>query len=323
MRIVVDVSPLSHPRTGIGNYIRGMLRGLVEAGAEDVVAFAPASERGARNIEASLNGVPIERRHPHAADRLRVARGVVGRAAPTPRARRRRLRRLPPLRLAARAAARRRSRADGLRPRAAALPRVVAPRARGGCTVGATARRGVRTSSSRSRSSRRRDVRERLGVDAARRVSRRGRALHARGRARAGRVRARDRDARAAQEPRRARRPWRARRRLRHGRAAAAALPRRLGVRLPVALRRVRHAGRRGDGVRHSRRLLEPSLAGRGGRRAPRSASTRRTRPRSARGIDEARRRRDELVPLGLAHAARFTWRATGEALLRGYQAAA
>ena len=39
-----------------------MLHGLVEAGADDVVAFAPASERGARNIEASLNGVPIERR---------------------------------------------------------------------------------------------------------------------------------------------------------------------------------------------------------------------------------------------------------------------
>jgi hypothetical protein len=29
VRIVVDVSPLSHPRTGIGNYIRGMMAGLV------------------------------------------------------------------------------------------------------------------------------------------------------------------------------------------------------------------------------------------------------------------------------------------------------
>jgi glycosyltransferase involved in cell wall biosynthesis len=38
-----------------------MLHGLVEAGADDVVAFAPASERGARNIATSLNGVPIER----------------------------------------------------------------------------------------------------------------------------------------------------------------------------------------------------------------------------------------------------------------------
>ena len=61
MRIAVDVSPLSHPRTGIGNYIRGMLTGLVEAGADDVVAFAAASRRGARAIDASLEGVPVER----------------------------------------------------------------------------------------------------------------------------------------------------------------------------------------------------------------------------------------------------------------------
>lgn len=61
MRIVVDVSPLSHPRTGIGNYIRGLLRGLVEAGAADVVAFAPASKRGAEQIAHSLNGLPVRR----------------------------------------------------------------------------------------------------------------------------------------------------------------------------------------------------------------------------------------------------------------------
>ena len=29
MRIVFDVSPLSHPLTGVGNYIRGSLAGLV------------------------------------------------------------------------------------------------------------------------------------------------------------------------------------------------------------------------------------------------------------------------------------------------------
>ena len=61
MRIVVDVSPLSHPRTGIGNYIRGMLRGLVEAGATDVTAWAAASARGASNIAVSLAGVPVAR----------------------------------------------------------------------------------------------------------------------------------------------------------------------------------------------------------------------------------------------------------------------
>ena len=33
MRIVVDVSPLSLPRTGIGNYVRGMVAGLSEVAA--------------------------------------------------------------------------------------------------------------------------------------------------------------------------------------------------------------------------------------------------------------------------------------------------
>jgi hypothetical protein len=42
-----------------------------------------------------------------------------------------------------------------------------------------------------------------------------------------------------------------------------------------------------------------------------------------SRGIEEARDRRDELVTKGLAHAGRFTWRATGEAILAGYRSAA
>jgi glycosyltransferase involved in cell wall biosynthesis len=64
MRIVVDVSPLSHPRTGIGNYIRGTLAGLVEAaaGAHEVIAFAPTSLQGPRRIRAALEGVPVETR---------------------------------------------------------------------------------------------------------------------------------------------------------------------------------------------------------------------------------------------------------------------
>jgi len=43
MRVVVDVSPLSHPRTGIGNYIRGSLAGMTAAagGRHELVAFAP------------------------------------------------------------------------------------------------------------------------------------------------------------------------------------------------------------------------------------------------------------------------------------------
>ena len=33
MRIAFDVSPLSHERTGVNNYIRGSLQGLAEAAA--------------------------------------------------------------------------------------------------------------------------------------------------------------------------------------------------------------------------------------------------------------------------------------------------
>src|SRR6266536_5716113 len=64
MRIAFDVSPLSHPRTGVGNYIRGSLAGLVEAagGAHVVVAFAPTSPQGLRRIPEALAGIPVETR---------------------------------------------------------------------------------------------------------------------------------------------------------------------------------------------------------------------------------------------------------------------
>jgi len=64
MRIVVDVSPLSHPRTGVGNYIRGSLRGLSEVAADEheIVAFAPVSMRSRDRLEAALDGIAVERR---------------------------------------------------------------------------------------------------------------------------------------------------------------------------------------------------------------------------------------------------------------------
>jgi glycosyltransferase involved in cell wall biosynthesis len=65
MRIVVDVSPLSHPRTGIGNYIRGSLAGLVAAAGargHDVLAFAPTSLQGPERIRAALEGIDVETR---------------------------------------------------------------------------------------------------------------------------------------------------------------------------------------------------------------------------------------------------------------------
>ena len=66
MRIVVDVAPLSHVRTGVGNYIRGSLQGIAAAaaGEHEIVAFAPASRTGRREIESSLAGVDVERRLP-------------------------------------------------------------------------------------------------------------------------------------------------------------------------------------------------------------------------------------------------------------------
>ena len=63
MRIVVDVTPLTLPRTGIGNYTVGMLQGLVDAaGSHEIVAFAPVGPRGARTVRAALDGLPIEQR---------------------------------------------------------------------------------------------------------------------------------------------------------------------------------------------------------------------------------------------------------------------
>jgi glycosyltransferase involved in cell wall biosynthesis len=64
VRIALDVSPLSHPRTGVGNYIRGSLAGLVEAAGNEheVIAFAPTSPQGLRRIPEALAGIPIETR---------------------------------------------------------------------------------------------------------------------------------------------------------------------------------------------------------------------------------------------------------------------
>lgn len=64
MRIAFDVSPLSHPPLGIGNYIRGSLSGLVEAagGRHEIVAFAPTSLRGPGRIRQALAGIDVELR---------------------------------------------------------------------------------------------------------------------------------------------------------------------------------------------------------------------------------------------------------------------
>jgi glycosyltransferase involved in cell wall biosynthesis len=64
VRIVIDVTPLSHPRTGIGNYMLGMLGGLAEAagGRHELVHFAPTGPRNVARLRAALDGIPGERR---------------------------------------------------------------------------------------------------------------------------------------------------------------------------------------------------------------------------------------------------------------------
>jgi len=62
VRIAFDVSPLSHERTGIGNYIIGSLTGIAEAagGAHEIVAFAPTSPTGMRRIPEVVAGLPVD-----------------------------------------------------------------------------------------------------------------------------------------------------------------------------------------------------------------------------------------------------------------------
>jgi glycosyltransferase involved in cell wall biosynthesis len=64
VRIAFDVTPLSHVRTGVGNYIRGSLAGLAEAAGREheIVAFAPTSSAGAAMVADALDGIPVERR---------------------------------------------------------------------------------------------------------------------------------------------------------------------------------------------------------------------------------------------------------------------
>jgi glycosyltransferase involved in cell wall biosynthesis len=64
VRIAYDVTPLSHPRTGVGNYILGALKGMAEAadGSHELVAFGPVSMRGRALLDSTLADLPVERR---------------------------------------------------------------------------------------------------------------------------------------------------------------------------------------------------------------------------------------------------------------------
>jgi glycosyltransferase involved in cell wall biosynthesis len=64
VRIAYDVTPLSHPRTGVGNYILGALKGMAQAadGSHELVAFGPVSIRGRKLLDSTLADLPVERR---------------------------------------------------------------------------------------------------------------------------------------------------------------------------------------------------------------------------------------------------------------------
>jgi Glycosyl transferases group 1/Glycosyltransferase Family 4 len=64
VRIAYDVTPLSHPRTGVGNYVLGALQGMAEAsaGEHELVAFGPVSIRGRPLLEEALDGTATTRR---------------------------------------------------------------------------------------------------------------------------------------------------------------------------------------------------------------------------------------------------------------------
>jgi glycosyltransferase involved in cell wall biosynthesis len=83
VRIAYDVTPLSHPRTGVGNYILGALKGMLAAGGteHEFVAFGPVSVRGRKLVDQSLGGLDVEQRLVMAvpAHAARRAWGVLGR----------------------------------------------------------------------------------------------------------------------------------------------------------------------------------------------------------------------------------------------------
>lgn len=64
VRVVVDVTPLFNPLTGIGHYWVGMLDGLVQAseGRHEIAAFAVTGPRRRRVVARALDGLDVERR---------------------------------------------------------------------------------------------------------------------------------------------------------------------------------------------------------------------------------------------------------------------
>ena len=306
-------------------------------------------------IPEALDGIPVELRLLFAARRARLAHGVVAARLAAGRALARRVRRAPLHRLDVPAAARRPARDDDPRPRAAALPGVGRPPARARCTARkyANAARTCDVMFANSALHRRRHratlgfPRERIvvahpGVGAESPRRRRAAAdlgvpylltvatLEPRKNlgtlvdafALLARRSSRSRSSAApagAQQPE-LDRPGVVRLGRVSDERARAALPRRGGGRLPVAVRGLRDADHRGDGVGRAGRRLGAPVDGRGVRRRGRAGrprrAPRRSRPRSATRSAGA----TSCVAQGLAHAAGFSWARTGELFLEGYR---
>lgn len=64
MRLAFDVTPLSVPRTGIGNYMRGALSGIAQCSGDehDVIAFSLSSRSGVSTAGDALAGLPVQQR---------------------------------------------------------------------------------------------------------------------------------------------------------------------------------------------------------------------------------------------------------------------
>ena len=108
--------------------------------------------------------------------------------------------------------------------------------------------------------------------------------------------------------------------RTRRRRRARAPLPGRAVRRLPVAVRGLRPARARGDGLRGAGRHEPRAARRRRSPAAPRCSSTRTTRLRSPRASPKRWSERDELRRLGLERARAFTWDAAARATADVYR---
>ena len=308
MRIAFDVSPLSHPRTGIGNYILGSLAGLGRGGRRrardrrvrpDEPARPAGDPRGAGGVpvELRLRVLPFSHALPHGLEPARTTRRSSGSSGAIdvlhfsdwmypPQAagvRATTIHDLVPLRFPEWVTPRTREMHGEKYAHAARTCDVIFTNSEYtaadvvellGVPTGARpgrsarARRGVR----RGRAPRRARRGRTCSVSARSSRARTWRGSSTRGGCSAATSRSRSPAARAGARSRELADRRICAARIRPGRGAAGALPRRRRLRLPVAIRGLRDPDHRGDGLRHTCGGVLASVARRGlrGRRRAR-----------------------------------------------------